>query len=87
MALVKRQTDALLAQAAVPARLGDDVTELLVTTFHEVRPGDLVQSLVGTALKDEPEDLGVLRRYFEQVVRSRSGEHWREYYEARRHLD
>ncbi|MCP4654804.1 MAG: AAA family ATPase [bacterium] len=125
MALVKRQTDALLAQAAVPARLGDDVTELLVTTFHElrrgkadgkavdapttvmstaeavavgvaaglqahyfaageVRPGHLVQSLVGTALKDEPEDLGVLRRYFEQVVRSRSGEHWREYYEARR---
>ncbi len=74
MALVKRQTDALLAQAHYFAA-------------GEVRPGDLVQSLVGTALKDEPEDLGVLRRRFEQVVRSRSGEHWREYYEARRHLD
>ncbi|MCP4653909.1 MAG: AAA family ATPase, partial [bacterium] len=39
MALVKRQADALLGQAAVPARLGDDVTELLVTTFHELRRG------------------------------------------------
>ena len=91
-----------------------DITELLVTTFHELRagktadgraleplttalstaeavsagyasgihayyygdgvvePGHLVQHLVGSALKDAPDDLVKIRHYFNHVVKDRS---------------
>jgi len=109
----------------VPEVPGDDVLELLVTTFRELRagqtvdgqamdrlttamstaeavsvayalgvrsyylgdggasPSDLVDCLVGAAVKTESEDLARLRRYFEQRVAKGSGPHWRAYYEAR----
>ena len=44
---------------------------------------DLVECLAGTAVKDNAEDLQRLRRYFEQRIRRKSGEHWQRLYEAR----
>jgi len=39
MRLVQRESDRLLRRAEVPVSLRPDVTELLVTTFHELRSG------------------------------------------------
>src|SRR5438270_762110 len=39
MALVQRETDRLLSRAAIPISLTPELTELLVTTFHELRTG------------------------------------------------
>jgi MoxR-like ATPase len=128
MALVQRESDRLLARAEVPVSLRPEITELLVTTFRELRagktvggnaleplttalstaeavsagfaaglhayyygegevePGHLVQHLVGSALKDTPDDLKKLRHYFNHVVKGRSGAAWKAYYEARSHL-
>ena len=128
MGLVKRETDALFERAQIPVSLPPPMTELLVTTFHELRAGKtargkgleplstvmstaeavsvgyaagihcyyygdgkvqadhLVQNLVGSALKDTPEDLKKLRHYFDHVVKRRKGKAWKEYYEARKHL-
>jgi MoxR-like ATPase len=128
MELVQRETDKLLDRAEIPVSLPPEMTELLVTTFHElrtsktasgaaleplstvmstaeavstgyaagihsfyyedgsVRPDHLVQSLLGSALKDAPEDVKKLRHYFEHVVKARKGKAWKEYYEARKHL-
>ena len=44
---------------------------------------DVVECLTGTAAKDNAEDLKKIRRYLEQRVSKRSGEHWRALYEAR----
>jgi MoxR-like ATPase len=129
MALVQRETDRLLRRAQVPVAIKQEMTELLVTTFHELRSGKtgdgkaletlstvmstaeavsvgyaagihayyygggqvtpehLVQSLLGSALKDAPEDLKKLQHYFNHVVRGRRGDAWKAYYEARKHLD
>ncbi len=46
--LVRRQTEALLEQAGVPLRPTPDLTEVLVTTFHELRSGRTVE---GSALE------------------------------------
>lgn len=125
MALVQRETDKLLERAGVPVTLPDDMTELLVTTFHELRRGQtsdgqavntmttvmstaeavatgyaaglhayyyaagkvtpeiLVQSLVGTALKESEEDVKKLRHYFNNVVKDKKGKLWEAYFEAR----
>ena len=113
MALVQRESDRLLRRAEVPVSLRPEITELLVTTFRELRAGKtadgnaleplttamstaeavsagfaagihayyygegevepehLVQHLVGTALKDAPDDLKKLRHYFNHVVKAR----------------
>ena len=128
MELVERETSKLLQRAGVPGRLSPDLTELLVTTFRELRagktadgkalepltsamstaeavsvghaaglhayylaeggvsPAQLVQSLLGSVLKDSPDDLKKLRHYFEHVVKGRRGELWREFYEARHYF-
>jgi MoxR-like ATPase len=39
MELVQRETDKLLNHAAIPISLKPDLTEVLVTTFHELRTG------------------------------------------------
>ncbi|OYN90510.1 ATP-binding protein [Parenemella sanctibonifatiensis] len=39
MALVQRETEAMLSAAEIPARLGPDATEVLVTVFRELRSG------------------------------------------------
>jgi len=134
MALVQRETDRLLSRAEIPISLQPELTELLVTTFHELRtgktadgqaleplgtvmstaeavsvgyataihaitrcagtryaggevaPGHFVQSLLGSALKDAPEDLKRLHHYFNHVVKDRRSGLWPQYYEARRYL-
>jgi MoxR-like ATPase len=52
----------------------------------EVEPGHLVQHLVGSALKDAPDDIKKLEHYFNHVVKGRKGRAWPSYYEARKHL-
>lgn len=128
MLLVREESRRLLERAGVPIVLGDDILELLVTTFRELRrgetqegqamermsgamstaeaisvgfavgvrgyylsggkitPADVVESLVGTAIKNNSDDEKRLRRYFEQSVARREGMHWRAYYEARHRL-
>jgi MoxR-like ATPase len=128
MALVQRETERLLQRSGVPATLPPELTELLVTTFHELRagktaegkaleplstvmstaeavsvgyaagihayyydrgsitPAHLLQSLLGSAIKDAPEDRDKLRHYFNHVVKERSGAAWREFYAARQEL-
>jgi MoxR-like ATPase len=128
MELVQRETDKLLNQAGIPLTLQPELTEILVTTFHELRTGKtsdgkaleplstvmstaeavsvgyaaglhayyyhqgqvapvhLVHSLVGSAIKDTPEDLKKLHHYFNHVIKERRGDRWQQYYEARRHL-
>ena len=46
----------------------------------------VVLSLLGTALKDSPDDVPRLRHYFQQIVAPRTDGAWRELYEARHHL-
>ena len=43
----------------------------------------LVQHLLGTALKDAPDDLKKLRHYFNHVAKGRGGRAWQAFYEAR----
>lgn len=129
MALVQRQTNRLLEGAGVPVQIDEDLTELVVTTFRELRmgkttdgkgieslstvmstaeavgtahaagihgyyygdgkiePEHLVRHLVGSVLKDDPEDLKKVRHYFDHVVKKRRGGVWKSFYEARRELD
>jgi MoxR-like ATPase len=128
MELVQRETDKLLSQAGIPMSLPPELTEILVTTFHELRtgktfdgqaleplstvmstaeavsvgyaagihayyynrgemsPDHLVQSLLGSAIKDSSEDLKKLDRYFDRVVKVREGDTWGQYYQAREYL-
>jgi MoxR-like ATPase len=126
--LVQQQTDQLLAQANIPISLPPELTEILVTTFHELRTGTttdgkaleplssvmstaeavsvgyaagihgfyynegevtaahIVQSLLGSAIKDSAEDVKKLQHYFNQVVKDKSGDRWKQYYAARKFL-
>jgi MoxR-like ATPase len=128
LALVKRESDRHLKRAGVPVTLTEDITELLVTTFRELRQGQtvdgkgieplsavlstaeavntacaagihayyydsgdvkpehLVQHLVGTVLKDNPDDLKKVQHYFEHVVKKRSSPLWNRFYDARGEL-
>jgi MoxR-like ATPase len=129
--LIKQQTAALLAQSNVEARLSDDVVELLVTAFHDLRDGvtaegtviertsavmssaeavavgyaagldaeyfgggevggeHVARQLIGTVLKDNPDDGKKLRHYFDVVVkqRAKSDNRWRRVLDARRELE
>ncbi|WP_043497876.1 AAA family ATPase [Georgenia sp. SUBG003] len=129
--LVREQTDALLRQAEVTTRMSEDVVDLLVTAFHDLRDGvtaegtvverptavmssaeavavgyaagldahyfgdgevggeHVARQLIGTVLKDEPQDGTKLRHYFDVVVRERArrDRRWRRALDARRELD
>ncbi len=57
--------------------------------FLEQRAGsasDLVDCIAGTVVKDNADDRAKLRRYFEQRVAKREGNHWREFFNARHRL-
>lgn len=130
--IVREQVEEMLrGGAAERAELGDDVLELLVTTFHEIRSGrtqegvpvdrtasvlstaeavsvgydaalhasffgtgrvepeHVVLHLRGTAVKDHPEDLTVLRNYWEVAVKPRAAREigaWKAWWKAREHL-
>lgn len=128
MELVQRETNRNLDRACVPVSLNSDITELLVTTFRELRmgkttdgkgmeslstvlstaeavstacaagihayyfsdgdvhPEHVVQHLVGTVLKDNPDDLKKVRHYFDHVVKKRKAELWKRFYDARGEL-
>lgn len=49
-------------------------------------PADLVECIAGTVVKDNADDRAKLRRYFEQKVAKKPGNHWRAYYQARHRL-
>ena len=122
--LVQRETDQLLARAGIPMSMQPDLTEVLVTTFHELREGKtlggkaleqistvmstaeavtvavaatmhayyfgerevhpvhIVENLVGSALKENPEDVTKLRHYFNHVAKARKNGSWQRYWEA-----
>lgn len=128
LALVRDETRRALARSGVPHAPPEEVLDLLVTTFRELRagqtkdgqaldrpstamstaeavsvahavgvrahylgdgaatPADLVECLVGAAVKADASDLALLRKYFEQRVSKRKEAHWRAYYEARHRL-
>ncbi len=133
--LIKEQTASLLAQSGVTTTVGDDVVELLVTAFHDLRDGvtedgaavekptavmssaeavavahaaaldatyfgdgevggdHVARQLIGTVLKDNPDDGKKLRHYFDVVVkqraqkRDRQSKQWGRVLDARRELD
>ncbi|MEM7475556.1 MAG: AAA family ATPase [Planctomycetota bacterium] len=118
MALVSRETNRTLESAGVPVVIDDDLTELIVTTFRELRlgktvegkgidspstvlstaeavgtahaaaihsyyygdgnitPEHLARHLVGSVLKDNPEDIKKVRHYFDHVVKKRRKGAW-----------
>jgi MoxR-like ATPase len=49
-------------------------------------PADLVECIAGAVVKADPNDLALLRKYFEQRVSKRAEPHWLAYYEARHRL-
>lgn len=127
--LVKRETAALLERANIPLRLSDDLTQVLVVTFHELRdaktmggkaleplstimstaeavavayaagihahyfgateiqPEHLVHNLVGSALKENTDDLKKVRHYFQHVVRGRTQPGWEDFFNAAQNTD
>lgn len=48
-----------------------------------MRPEHLIHFLIGSALKDDPEDRRRLKHYFETEIGRRDGEHWQQIYEQR----
>lgn len=129
--LIKEQTTALLQLSSVDVGITEDVVDLLVTAFHDLRDGvtaegavvekptavmssaeavavgyaavldayyfgdgevggdHVARQLIGTVLKDNPDDGKKLRHYFDVVVKDRArrdGE-WRKALGARRELD
>ena len=52
----------------------------------DVKPEHLVQHLVGTVLKDNPDDLKKVQHYFEHVVKKRASALWNRFYDARAEL-
>jgi MoxR-like ATPase len=52
----------------------------------KVTPAHIVQSMVGSAIKDSADDLKKLRHYFNHVVHERKAPLWKALYEAREHL-
>ncbi len=128
MRLVQRETNRNLDRSQVPVTIDDDLTELLVTTFRELRQGKttdgkgietlstvlstaeavgtayaagvhayyyadgqvepthLVRHLVGSVLKDNPDDLKKVRHYFDHVIKKRRSGRWKEFYDARDEL-
>ncbi len=128
--LVRLQAEALLAGSGIAVKCPEDVIEVLVTTFQDLRQGrteegtviekpstvmstaeavavahaaaldahyfgsgimdpeHLARQLLGTALKDNPEDAKKLRHYVDVVVKSRArkSKAWAKFHSARQCL-
>lgn len=52
----------------------------------KVTPVHIVQGLLGSALKDSPDDIKRLHHYFNHSVQKRKGATWQKYFDARKHL-
>ncbi len=129
--LIRQQTGHLLREAEVALRLPDEVIEVLVTTFNDLRHGQtaegtqierpsavmstaeavavgfaagldahyfangqvraehVARQLIGTVLKDNPDDIRKLRHYFDVVVkqRAKNSDAWQSYHHVRRQFD
>jgi MoxR-like ATPase len=123
--LVKSEVARMLARDQVPVTPTDDVLEVLVTTFRDLRagidkeggateklatvvstaeavsvaysvalrgyflrgdsgtPADIVESLAGAAIKDNPDDAKKIRRYIEHRASKRKTANWQAFYAAR----
>ncbi len=132
MRIVRSQVSSLLESSKIEATaMGDDVLELLVTTFHELRRGQttdgikveaassmmstaeavsvglhstlfasffgsrkvdpehVVINLTGAVVKENRDDLKILRNYWEVAVKPRANKElglWKAYYKARKYL-
>jgi len=130
MELVRKQAEALLAGSGIAVKCPDDVMEVLVTTFQDLRQGrteegtviekpstvmstaeavavahaaaldahyfgkgilepeHLARQMLGTALKDNPDDVKKLRHYVDVVVKARSAKSkaWTQFHAARKWL-
>lgn len=130
MELVRKQAEALLANSDIAVKCPEDVMEVLVTTFQDLRQGrteegtviekpstvmstaeavavahaaaldahyfgkgslepeHLARQMLGTALKDNPEDVKKLRHYVDVVVKARSAKNkaWSQFHAARKWL-
>jgi len=129
MQLVQRETGKMLEQAGIPLRLPEDKTEVLVSTFHELRNGmtadgkslepmstvlstaeavsvgfqtavqayyyhdgkvaaeHFLTNMIGSAFKDNQEDLKKLQHYFSHVAARRKGKTWQEFAGAKHYLE
>jgi MoxR-like ATPase len=131
MQLVREQTERLLGTAQLDVEMREDVVDLLVTAFNDLRQGvtsdgvviekpaavmssaeavavgyaacldahffgngevdggHVARQLIGTVLKDNPDDGKKLRHYFDVVVKPRAQRlaPWKRMFEARRELD
>lgn len=131
MELVRKQAEALLAGSSITVKCPDDVMEVLVTTFQDLRQGrteegtviekpstvmstaeavavahaaaldahyfgkggglepeHLARQMLGTALKDNPDDIKKLRHYVDVVVKARAAKSsaWSQFHAARKWL-
>lgn len=130
MELVQRQAEGLLTGSGIKVKFPQDVIEVLVTTFQDLRQGrteegtviekpstvmstaeavavahaaaldahyfgdktlapeHLARQMLGTALKDNPDDAKKLRHYMDVVVKARSTKHraWSQFHAARKWL-
>jgi MoxR-like ATPase len=128
--LVQEQARRLLSHTRTEVKLEENVLELLVTTFHDLRQGKtedghivdkpttvmstaeavsvaysaaldaayfgngviepihLVKQLIGTAIKDNTDDIAKIQQYFDSIVklRARKNKQWQGYYDARKQL-
>lgn len=128
--LVKEQTEQHLSESSLEVEISNDVLDLLITTFQDLRNGrtgeginlekpstvmstaeavavgvsasldavyfgegkvesrHIVKNLVGTVLKDNPDDAKRLKHYFDVVVKSRAkkSEIWQSFYKAGKFL-
>ncbi|MGA4508077.1 ATP-binding protein [Propionibacteriaceae bacterium G1746] len=79
---VERLSSAMSTAEAVQTGVAAAMTS---AWFGSGTPGgaELASALVGSALKDEPEDKSRLRDYFERHIKKRDGALWRELYSHR----
>lgn len=128
MQLVNNQVRQLLAQQGLDITPANDVTEVIVTLFRELRegiktdgkaveklsttlstaeavsvahavalhgyylrgdngkPSDVIQAMIGAAIKDNLDDQQKLKRYLDYHIKERKGSHWQALYHARSDL-
>lgn len=50
------------------------------------KPSDIMQAIIGTAIKDNLDDQQKLRRYLNYYIKERHGNHWQAFYQSRHEL-
>lgn len=125
MQLVKRQVKRLLAEQNLDITPSDEVVDILVTLFRELRtgiktsgnaieklsttlstaeavsavhavtlhgyylrgdagtPADILNAILGSAIKDDADDKQKLRRHIDHHIKERAGSGWQALYESR----